>query len=333
MNESPLQPKTITKHMDAVYPAFALHAAMKLEIFTHLDDKPLSARELSRETGTHWYKLQPVLFILVQAELLNYANELFSNTPETDAFLVKGKPGYIGGRVGLNSSNWKRMLDTAEILRAGKPEIAYDDPASPEDMENLFRGLYAGAVSDAKYLIQNHDFSDCKTLLDVGGGSGGLGITFAREFPHLNATIMDLPSVTPLTEEFVRREKMGDRVEVVTADAVNDALQESYDVVVARHLVQVLSSREAGKLLSNLAGVLKPGKRLFIIGNILDNSRQAPPGAVNFNLVLITSLEFGEAYTEQEYQRWLDAAGFGNYSREVTPSGTSILSVTRNDTT
>lgn len=332
MTDSHLEPETITKHLDAVYSAFALHAGMKLEIFTHLRDKPLSAKQLSRMTGAHLYKLQPLLYILVQAGLLKNENSKFSNTPEAQAFLVKGKPEYIGGRVGLNSSNWKRMLDTADIVRAGKPAVAYDDPASPGDMEDLFRGLYSGAVSDARHLIQNHDFSGCKNLLDVGGGSGGLGITFAKEFPQLNVTIMDLPSVTPITGEFVRKEKISDQVNVIAANAVSDTLAGSYDVVVARHLIQVLSSGDAQKLLGNIAGLLKPGKQLHIIGYVLDDSRQSPPGAVNFNLVLITSLEFGEAYTEQEYKSWLDAAGFENYSREVLPNGTSFISVTRKET-
>ncbi|HKJ28286.1 MAG TPA: methyltransferase [Anaerolineales bacterium] len=329
MSELQPKPDTITKHLEAVYPSFALHAAMQLDIFTQLHHKSLSMEELAQVIDVQAYKLRPVLFILVQAGLLNYARFLFSNTPETDRYLVKGKPDYMGTRVGLNSSNWRRMLDTAEIVRAGKPPAAYDDPASPDEFYKFFRGLYPGAVEDAKLLLERHNFKDCEMLLDVGGGAGGLGITIAKANPELKATIIDLPLVTPITNQFVNQENVTDQVDVASVDAVNEMLPGTYDVVVARHLIQVLSPKDAGLLLGNISDAVNPGGKLFIIGYILDDSRQAPAKAVDFNLILITSSEYGEAYTEQEYRAWLENAGFVAFSRVMLPNGSSLISVTK----
>lgn len=326
MIESHPQPEIITKLLDAVYPSFALLAGMQLDLFTKLKEEPLSAEKLAQAIGVQTYKLQPLLFILVQAGLLDYEDYLFSNTPETSHYLVNGKPTYLGKRMGLTFSNWRRMLSTADTIRAGKPQVAYDDPSSHEDLVEVFRGLYPGAVADAKLILDQHDFTDCEMFLDVGGGSGGLGITIAEAHPHLKTTIIDLPSVTPITKIFVDNANANDQIEIITADAINDTLSGAYDVVVARHLFQVLSKEDAQKLMNKLARIIVPGGKLFIIGYILEDSRLAPSQAVDFNLVLITSSEYGEAYAEHEYKEWLRVAGFVGFTRKSISNGASFIS-------
>ena len=193
----------------------------------------------------------------------------------------------------------------------------------------VFQGLYPGAVADAKLLLSQVNFADCKELLDIGGGSGGLGITITKSNPHLKATILDLPSVTPITKKFVENENANNQIKIIAADAVNDPIPGLYDVVIARHLFQVLSRKNAQKLLNNIGKILKPGGSLYIIGFILDNSRLAPSQAVDFNLVLITSSEFGEAYTDHEYREWLQNAGFDNATRNLLPNGSSLISANK----
>ena len=49
------------------------------------------------------------------------------------------------------------------------------------------------------------DLAGCRTLLDVGGGSGAFSIALCRRHPELSATILDFPSVRPIAEEMVSR--------------------------------------------------------------------------------------------------------------------------------
>ena len=51
----------------------------------------------------------------------------------------------------------------------------------------------------------------------------------------------------------------------------------TYDVAVMRNLIQVLSLEHAGTVLRNVAQSLMPGSPLFIVGNMLDDSRLSPP--------------------------------------------------------
>ena len=326
VTDSPPQPETITRLFDAVYPSFAMLAGMELDLFTLLEGGPLSVEQISDAIGVQAIKLRPLLYALVVAGLLTVDDALFSNTVEADYYLVRGKPAYLGGIRELTSSNWSRILKTAATIRAGAPLEKYDyHSATQDEMVALFRGLYPGAVVDARRLMDQYDFSSYGALLDVGGGAGGLAITLAQANPHLNATVIDLPSVTPITRQFVDEANVGDRVKIVTANAVCDKLPGSFDVVVARHIIQVLSEDDSRALLNNLSAVLNPGGDIYLIGWILDDSRVSPQKTVGFNLVLLNGYEDGQAYTEQEYGEWLEEAGFVDYERLVFPDGASIL--------
>lgn len=74
----------------------AMLAGMKLDLFTPLKDGPLQTEQLAKELSVNADKLGPLLYALVIAGLLVEEKGAFSNTPESDAYLVKGKDGYLG---------------------------------------------------------------------------------------------------------------------------------------------------------------------------------------------------------------------------------------------
>lgn len=326
MSQAPPQPHVIGRLFDAVYPSFAMLAGMELDLFTCLRNGPLGVEELADALGVHGDKLRPLLYELIVARLLRVEDDLFSNTDEANHYLVRGTPTYLGGLHGLTSSNWGRLLTTAGTIRAGGPlaPIDYHKP-SQEEIVKLFRGLYPGAVSDAHYLMQVADFSSCRSLLDVGGGSGALAITLARANPRLDATVLELPSVATITRRFIDEAGISDRVTLLSGNALRDSLSGAYDVVVARHVIQVLSETDSRALLSNILSVLKPGGLLHLIGWVLDDSRFSPPNIVGYNLVLLTAYQNGQAYAESEYRTWLLEAGLTEVERLVAPDGTSFI--------
>ncbi len=320
MNEAQ-PPATITRLSDSVYSSFAMLAGMQLDLFTPLEDGPLSAEELADKLDVQVARLQPLLYALVVAGLLNVEDGLFANTPETDEYLVRGRPSYLGGEHELMSVLWEALLKTAATISAGTPQAKLDYfSMSDEELAAVFRGLHPGAIAVGHDLMAQHDFSTFRSLLDVGGGSGGLAIALTESHPQLRATVVDLALVTPFTERFVEEANAVDRVEIVTADVVRDGLSGSFDVAVASKLTQVLSPDEVRAALANVANVLDPGGVIHLVAQVLDDSRLSPEDAVSFNLVFLNIYDHGQAYTEQEYRDWLAESGFVDFERVPLPS-------------
>ncbi|HWO40321.1 MAG TPA: methyltransferase [Candidatus Eisenbacteria bacterium] len=189
------------------------------------------------------------------------------------------------------------------------------------------RNVNANTVQSARGLVQAADFSLVKTLLDVGCGGAGMAITITKAYPHIAATAVDLAQVAPIAKKIVSEEGAESRVKVLAADAVNGPLSGTYDAAIMRAFLQVLSPEDAHRAVHNVGTVLNPGGRIFIIGQILDDSRRSPLDAVGFNLTFLNFFAAGESYTESEHRHWLSDAGFVDIQRSshLLPDGNSLM--------
>lgn len=287
-------------------------AAMQLDLFTPLEPKPLTPDQLAERLGVNAAKLTPLLYVLVINDLLIEKDGIFSNTPETAEFLVKGKPRYMGNVHKIWYKNLLASLQTAETIRTGVPQAKYDWANLPEEeLMVLYEGMAAPDAIFARWLSDNFDFTHCSNLLDAGGGSGTLSIALTEIHPKLHATVVDLPEVTPITEKFVARMNAAEKVKVVAADLTRDPIPGMYDAVILSSVIQTVSAEEAQLILTNVGKVTKPGGQVYLFGSgMLEDSRLAPRPAVEFNLVFINTYDGGQSYTESQYRQWFETAGF-----------------------
>ena len=328
MSNSSPSPDTIERYDSALLPALALLAGRQLDLFTRLKDDPMSAEGIAEALGVNASKLELLLYALAAAGVLTVDARLFSNTPEANHFLVRGEPNYIGG--GRDIDLWAHLLGTvlktADSVRTGCPQARHDYRNMPaEELERFFRKLHPGALAAGRDLVSRYDFSSCRRMLDVGGGSGGLAIAVMEACPHICATIVDLPTVTPFTQQFVNESSAKDRLRVLTADVVNEKLTGSYNLAVLKAFTQTLSRNGIRGALGNVSNVIEPGGTVCILAHILDDSRLSPSETAVFNLVFLNIYEDGQAYTVSEYYEWLEEAGFGEVEQTFLEGGSRLL--------
>ncbi len=329
-SDPPPRPVTFDRLRNAVYPSFAMLAGMQLDLFTPLSDDPKSAEELAVVLGVEPGKLAPLLYLLVFAEVLTVSDGRFANTAETDHYFVRGRRTYIGGAHELFSELWQASLGTAETIRTGVPQAKHDFASmSKEELGGFIRGLYPGALAAGRGLAKKLDLGRHKHLLDVGGGSGGLAIGACETCPELRATVVELPSVVPITREFVAEAGMKDRVRVATADVVEQPPEGTFDVAIMRFLIQVLSTDQARRVLGNVGHAIEAGGTIHIVGHVLDDDRLSPPAATCMNLVFLNLYDDGQAYTESEHRGWLREAGFGDFRRSSLPDGSGLITASK----
>jgi len=321
-----LMPETINGHIGNVYPALAMLAGMELDVFTPLANGKLSAAEIADALELRVEKLEPLLYALVTAGLLEIKAEYFSNTPESQEFLVKGSQRYLGSAHSAYSDLWSSTMHTAASIRTGTPQAKHDFSAmSQNELRAFIRGLDAGAGATARRLHRTFDMHRFKNLLDAGGGSGGVAIELCKLCPDMRASVGELPNVAAITRECIAENAVGERVSVIEVDLVNEVLQAGFDAAVLRALIQVLSVEQAIKVISNVVASLESGGELFIVGRMLDDSRLSPLDAVAVNVMFLNVYEHGRAYTESEYRDWLTNAGMMKIERTELAGGYSIM--------
>jgi hypothetical protein len=301
-------------------------AGMQLDVFTPLKDGPLTAAQLADLLGVNTDKLARLLYALVAADLLTVVGDRFANTAEAARFLVRGQPTYLGGRHENFSDMWATLLHTAASIRTGLPQCKRDFATmSPDVQLPFFRGLHPGTVAAGRDLASRYDFSASRTLADVGGGSGGMALALTDAYPHLRATVIDLPAVIPITQRFITEAGAADRVRVCAADVVHESLPGQYDAAVLRAFLQVLSPDDAFQALRHIGAAITPGGVIHIVGRVLDDTRLAPLGSVGFNLLALNSFDAGGAHTERAHREWLTAVGFAAITRVPLAEGLSLM--------
>lgn len=322
MSDSEARPETIDKLLWDAPLGLALLAGMQLDVFTPLRDGPMSAEEIAAAIGVGPSKLRALLYVLVVGGLLTVDGGLFSNAPEADRFLVRGRPSFIGGRHVQMTPLCAAVLKTAETISTGTPRAKPDWSAASEEAAAL--RSYPQTKARARVLMERHDFSSYRTLLDVGGGSGGLSIALTEAHPNLKATVVELARVTPVTERIVGEDGAAERVRVLSADMVSDPLKGSFDVAILSDFIQVLPGDHPRRALRNVSSVVRPGGTVIIRGRVLDDTRLSPAIGVIQNLRLMNQYD-GAAHTEQEHRDLLADAGFVGFERAALADGTSIV--------
>ena len=328
------KPEVIHQLATTVYSSFAMLAGIQLDVFTYLKNGPLTGSQIADAMGVDPARLERLLHCLAASHLLTINGDRFANTDEANRFLIPGSPSYLGDHPHtnplLNFYNWSAALKTAESIRTGIPQDMFDfSSLSEDDLESMFRSTRPVAHVAGQMLAEHYDFNLCRSFLDVGGGSGALAIAVKEAYPRLQVSVMDLPTVAPVTRRLVAEAGAADKVEVVEADVVGDKLRGSYDSVALRALIQVLPPDQAGRALKNLSQVIRPGGEIYILGHILDDSRISPLHEVGMNMVFLNEYDEGACYTEKEHRDWLAEAGFDQIQKEVLPNLDGIIRARR----
>lgn len=326
MTQPEHEPTTVEKLEWAVWPSFAMLAGIRLDLFTALKDGPRTAEEIAGSIGVKADKLKPLLFALAAADLLTVQRGWFANSVEANEFLVRGNPTYRGGKHEVLLHDWSAGLKTADSIRTATPQSRLEFlSASQEALEKFHRSNRAQAMRRGRELMAVYDLSPHHTLLDVGGGSGGLAIAVTEALPHIRATVVDLSVVTPITGRIVREAGAGDRVQVIAADVISDKLPGSYDAAVLSSFIQAISADKARRAIKNVGAAVNHGGAIYIRGDVVDDSGTSPLGAVMRNLVYLNVYDEGQAYTMREHTHWLEEAGFIDVERKILPDGFSML--------
>ena len=321
------RPDTIWRLRTALYPSFALLAGIQLDVFSPLGDGPRTVEQVAETLGVDSDKLGALMYILVESGLLTVEGDQFSNSLEANHFLVRGNSSYMGAGYEAFAEQWNAVWKSAESIRTGSAQAKVDYSAmSEEALESHYHSFHLATLTTGRRLLAQYDFSSSRRLIDVAGGTGGVAIGIAQACPHLRATVVDLPTVTPITQRLVSEAGVADRVEVLAVDVVTGTLEGFFDVAVMSKFIPVISRGQAQRALKNVSQVMEPGGTLYIddVGT-LDNSRLAPPETVRQNLWFINVFDEGQAKTEQERREWLAGAGFEDIERDSFPDGSSIM--------
>src|SRR5271154_5628592 len=264
------------------WPSKVLLSAVGMELFTDLSKGPQSLESIQGRMGLHPRASRDFLDALVALGFLLRADGIYSNTPDTDAFLDKNKPSYIGGILEMANHRlygfWGHLT---EALRTGQPqnevrcggapvfETLYADPARLKQFLAAMTGIsHGGNVA----IASRFPWKNYKTFADAGAAQGDLAVQIALANPHLSGIGFDLPEVGPIFEEYVEKNNVADRVRFVPGTFLEQPLPKT-DVILMGHILHDWGLDDKRMLIRKAYDAVPEGGALIVYEMIIDDDR------------------------------------------------------------
>lgn len=306
-----------------------LHAAVKLDVFTHLSAGNLSVTEIACLTGSDARGMTMLFNALAAMELLQKSGESYAATPFSSEYLSKKSEKYMGHIIMHHHhlmTGWSRL---DEAVRTGGPVKASSSHTGDETArESFLMGMFNIASLSAPMIVPGIDISGRKRLLDLGGGPGTYAIHFCIHNPELKAVIYDLPTTEDCAMQTVKRFNLSNRITFESGDIITDDIGSGYDVVWISQLLHSEGPGGAAIILKKAVEALLPGGILLIQEFILNDNHSSPPFPALFSLNMLIGTEAGQSYSERELTDMMKEAGLKDIKRLPfeLPNGAGIVS-------
>jgi hypothetical protein len=297
----------------------ALLSAVELGVFTELAQGPQPGEELRRRLGLHPRGARDFFDTLVALGMLEREGDVYRNTPETDLFLDRAKPSYVGGLLEMaNARLYPFWGHLTEALQTGQPQneaknggpdpfqVLYADP----DRLRQFLGAMTGiSIGTARAIAQKFPWSEYRTFTDLGCAQGSLPVQVALAHPHLTGGGFDLPPVGPVFEEYVASFGLSERLRFTPGSFFEDSLPQT-DVLVMGHILHDWGLEDKRRLVRKAYDALPAGGALIVYEALIDDERRKNALGLLMSLNMLIETPAGFDYTGADAQGWMQEAGF-----------------------
>ncbi|GGB29305.1 methyltransferase [Mucilaginibacter rubeus] len=331
MEQQPNQPspENIMKIGTGFWASKILLTAVSFQLFTRLaEKKTMKANDIKNILGLkctdrNVYDFLDALTVfgfLKREGILDTA--IYSNTPDTDTFLDKNKPSYIGGILEMmNNRLYTFWGSLGEGLLTGLPQneikksedffgLIYSDPEKLKGFINAMSGIQMG---NFMAFAQKFDFTQYKTLIDVGGSAGLLSLMVARHNAHMRCTSFDLPPVEPVANATIQQFGLSEQVKTASGDFFTMPIPDA-DIVVMGNILHDWDEENKISLMKKAYDALPADGAFVAIENIIDSERKQNIFGMMMSLNMLIETGTGFDYTFADFNRWANIAGFKSTS-------------------
>jgi O-methyltransferase domain len=180
------------------------------------------------------------------------------------------------------------------------------------DVNPAAGALFDGAMADVSRLQtelvpRQHDFSACRTVCDIGGGTGTLLSGVLAANPNVHGVLFDMPTVVAKAGPVLERAGVADRVRVVGGDFFT-SVPDGCDRYLLQAIVHDWDDESCVKILANVRAAMAPNARVLVFEQELPRHDGAHPAKL-IDLEMLVDTGAGRERTRDEFTALFARAG------------------------
>src|ERR1044072_1963649 len=261
----------------------AVYVIAKIGIPDELKSGPKTAEELASATSTHAPSLFRILRALVSVGVLSIDEDgRFAQTPLSET-LVTDAPGSLRWFAvsELGQEHYPAWGNLMHSVKTG--EIAFDNffgvdiwkyfEQNPEDAAVFNNSMSGVTAATNEEILAVYDFSSFGTIVDVGGGHGGLITSILNANPKLKGILLDAPQVIEGTRSKIEAAGLSHRCETVGGDFFK-AVPAGGDAYVMKWIIHDWDDKRAITILKNIRNQVKPDGKVIIVDAVVPENNE-----------------------------------------------------------
>ncbi|XP_032123695.1 probable bifunctional dTTP/UTP pyrophosphatase/methyltransferase protein [Sapajus apella] len=315
-------PTRLLKLINGFKVSKALFTACKLKVFDLLkDEAPQKAADIARKVDASVCGMERLLDACAALGLLEKSEQGYSNTEAANLYLASDGDYSLYSFITYSSEvTWNLFTHLELAVREGTNQhhrvlgktagdVFQDVPyRSPETQLQFMQAMHGLAKLNARHVATALDLSAFSSACDVGGCTGALAQELAREYPHLQVTVFDLPDTIELAARFQPTGPQAAQIRFAAGDFFRDPLPAA-DLYVLCQILHDWPDDKAHKILDRVAQSCKPGAGVLLVEMLLDEEKRQARGGLMQSPNMLLQME-GRERSPGEYQRLLEPHGF-----------------------
>jgi acetylserotonin N-methyltransferase len=295
-------------------------ASDQLGLFDRLASAPATPAELAGELDLKLEALKALLPLLSALGFLEVEAGRYRLSAHGQAYLVKSSPFYWGHAFSPHhaSSVTQQVLNALRSagagVREGSPAEGWETGQIDPQMARMIAAfMNSHSVPTALAVAQQAPLRDVRHLLDVGGGSGCFAIAIARANPAMRATIMELPAMCAVAEEYIEASGLAGRVGTVAVDMFRQDWPTGHDSAFFSNVFHDWSWETNAQLAARAFSSLPSGGTIHLNEMLIDDDGYGPLVPACFSMMMRVGTR-GRQYSAAELAEILEGAGFTGIS-------------------
>ena len=322
-------PERVMQFITGGWAAAIVGSAARHGIFNALEGGGAHAEGVAEKAGISVRGAQALLDGLTGLGLVSASRDSYRNSPDASAFLVKGKPAYLGGMAEVMVDALTDWAKLPAAVETGKPVAANTaDMADNEFWHVLVPAIAALSFPVAQMAAERLRIASAGSAswLDVGGGSGVWSAVWLGANKQARGFQLDWPMVNQIAKGFVGSFGVADRFQTIDGDFHEaDFGSAQYEFGIYGHIAHQETPDDNVKIFRKFRRALKPGGTLVINDFVLNDDRTGHPFAMLFASQMLLATMGGFTWRQREYRKWLGEAGFRTVDIVATPTPATLV--------
>ena len=293
----------------------ALAVCLRLGIFKTIALKPCFPEAIARIHNLHIRGALALLKAMSACDILIHNKGQYTLSEDAKIYLLPESPLYLGALIDLENDffltphNLLRAAQTGQPSVYGEEDVWHSHQEDEEQARAFTQAMHSISAQPARALSELSIWKNCSKVLDIGAGSGALSICVAQSHHQLRFTLLDMPQICTLAQEYIDKALLTNRISVHPSDMFDDPFPDRHDTVLFSQILHDWTPKQGMQLLQKAVLSMPDGGWIIIHEKLTqphNNHKPLANALVNLDMLIWTQ---GQQYSYRDLHVMLTDIG------------------------